>query len=77
MVVAERDYAQARGFVAPPGYRRLRLESTLLYKLGGALSGAPGSAGGRGAGTAGLRRGRVRGVSEVRAARARFSSGPV
>lgn len=27
------DFAQAKGFVAPPGYRRHRPEATLLYRL--------------------------------------------
>lgn len=28
-----RDIAQAKGFIAPPGYRRHRPETTLLYAL--------------------------------------------
>lgn len=28
-----RDFAQAKGFIAPPGYRRHRPETTLLYRL--------------------------------------------
>lgn len=33
MVAPERDSAQAKGFVAPPEYRRHRPEATLLYQL--------------------------------------------
>jgi len=33
MGVAARDFAQAKGFIAPPGYRRHRREATLLYRL--------------------------------------------
>src|SRR5690606_22886795 len=33
MLASERDIAQAKGFVAPPGYRRHRPETTLLYQL--------------------------------------------
>ncbi len=33
MVAPDRDIAQAAGFIAPPGYRRHRPESTLLYQL--------------------------------------------
>jgi hypothetical protein len=27
------DFAQSRGFIAPPGYRRHRPETTLLYRI--------------------------------------------
>jgi hypothetical protein len=33
MVALARDFAQAKGFIEPPGYRRHRPESTLLYRL--------------------------------------------
>src|SRR5690606_6674928 len=33
MVAPDRDIAQAKGFIAPPGYRRHRPETTLLYQL--------------------------------------------
>jgi len=33
MGAPNRDIAQAKGFIAPPGYRRHRPEATLLYKL--------------------------------------------
>jgi ribosomal protein S27E len=33
MVATARNFAQAKGFIEPPGYRRHRLESTLLYQL--------------------------------------------
>jgi hypothetical protein len=33
MVAMVRDFAQAKGFIEPPGYRRHRPESTLLYEL--------------------------------------------
>jgi len=33
MVAMARDFAQAKGFIEPPGYRRHRPESTLLYRL--------------------------------------------
>jgi ribosomal protein S27E len=33
MVATARDFAQAKGFIEPPGYRRHRPESTLLYRL--------------------------------------------
>jgi hypothetical protein len=33
MVAPDRDIAQARGFIAPPGYSRHRPESTLLHRL--------------------------------------------
>jgi len=29
----DRDIAQAKDFIAPPGYRRRRPEATLLYQL--------------------------------------------
>jgi hypothetical protein len=33
MVAMARDFAQAKGFIEPPRYRRHRSESTLLYRL--------------------------------------------
>ena len=33
MGLPERDIAQAEGFIAPPGYRRHRPETTLLYQI--------------------------------------------
>jgi len=33
MGAPDRDIAQARSFIAPPGYRRHRPETTLLYRL--------------------------------------------
>jgi hypothetical protein len=33
MGLPDRDIAQAKGFIAPPGYSRHRPESTLLYTL--------------------------------------------
>ena len=33
MVALARDFAQSKGFIEPPGYRRHRPEATLLYRL--------------------------------------------
>lgn len=33
MGLPKRDIAQAKGFIAPPGYQRHRPEATLLYQL--------------------------------------------
>ena len=33
MVASARDFAQTKGFIAPPGYGRHRPEATLLYRL--------------------------------------------
>jgi hypothetical protein len=33
MGLADRDIAQAAGFIAPPGYSRHRPETTPLYRL--------------------------------------------
>jgi hypothetical protein len=33
MVAPARDFAQAKGFIAPAGYRRHQPEATLLYRL--------------------------------------------
>jgi hypothetical protein len=33
MGAPERDIAQAKDFIAPPGYQRRRPEATLLYRL--------------------------------------------
>jgi hypothetical protein len=34
MGTAAHDFAQAKGFIAPPGYRRHFPEATLLYERG-------------------------------------------
>jgi hypothetical protein len=33
MGVIAQDYAQTRGFIDPPGYRRHRQDTTLVYRL--------------------------------------------
>jgi hypothetical protein len=33
MVAPDHDIAQAKGFIAPPGYAQHRPEATLLYRL--------------------------------------------
>ena len=64
------DFAQSRGFLAPPGYGRHRPEATLLYQI--VAEHYPRVSGGAGAGgspLASLRRGGVRSLSEVHGSR--------